>query len=207
MATQNVNCFGYSTLELLVSSAIGVIVLSIVSNLFFTSQSLSSYRTQQLTLEQKVSALLMQIKQDIQRAGYDGTDSTRTFLSGATLPLVTTSDSLAYAYRIDIDSDEAFQNIAYYYDTETSSSNRIKYCEKTSAEPLSFEQATTSGVGGFCYSVFDSNYINVDEFVVSSELIASSAFSSQLHTITLEASLVELSDISVSSSISLLQRN
>ena len=205
MVTAIASSRGFSSIELLVSSVISMIVLSIVSSLFLSSQSQATKRIKQLVLQQSVTGLLMQIKRDIQRAGYDRSNDVRVVLNGSQLPVESTANSLAYAYRIDTGGDEAFQNVGYFYDADSVST--IKICEKTSPEPLTFQQTITSGFSGYCYSVFDSNVIQVDGFQFSSESIQITEFSSQLHSIQINASLIEQSSITISAFSTLLQRN
>ncbi|MCL9783919.1 hypothetical protein M9194_21090 [Vibrio sp. S4M6] len=161
-----------------------------------------------MLLQQKVVALMMQFKQDAQRAGYDGIEGKRITLHGESSIIVSQSSpsSLAYSYRIAPSGEKAFRNIAYRYQSTTKPA-RLKYCEKTSAAPLTFQQAITSGVSGVCYSLFDSNIISVDSFVVSSDKIANTDWVSQYLHVTATVSLIAEPNRSASGAIQLLLRN
>ena len=75
---------GASLIEFMIASVIGVIAIGIIGSLFISSQRTASKRGQELLLLQNMAGTLQQIKEDAQRAGYDGVDTGSLKLSGAT---------------------------------------------------------------------------------------------------------------------------
>lgn len=197
---------GVSLLELMLSAAIGVLILGVIGAVFLSSQKLAMAHRQHLVLQQALSLTMRQIKQDVQRAGYDIEKGSSITLQGQAQPVIWQSDPplLAYVYRDDSDDSEPYRNLVYWLDE---SSHQLKLCEKTSAEPLSVEQAAQSGSGGVCYSMFDSNVVQVELLTVISDTVGSAQAQSTWYSMTVRAALVANSTVSEQESITWLARN
>lgn len=206
MVTPAVRQKGVSLLELMLSAAIGVLILGMIGAVFLSSQKLAMAHRQHLVLQQALSLTMRQIKQDIQRAGYDIEQGKPVTLQGEAQPVVWQAEPplLAYVYRDDSDGSEPYRNLVYWFDE---SSHQLKLCEKTSAEPLSVEQAAQSGSGGVCYSMFDANVVHVELFTVTSDTVGSAQAQSTLLSMTVRAALAANSTVSEQESITWVARN
>ncbi|ELB2784224.1 pilus assembly protein PilW, partial [Vibrio alginolyticus] len=90
---------GSSLIELMISSLIGLIVLSVVGSIFLSLQKTAKEKSLELNLLQSLNITLSVMKEDIQRAGYDGGHGMSLKLSGA-LETITISgaSSIGFVY-------------------------------------------------------------------------------------------------------------
>ena len=65
---------GTSLIELMVASVIGVFAISIIGSVFITGQRIATDKGIELLLLQNLTSTLQVMKEDIQRAGYDGSN-------------------------------------------------------------------------------------------------------------------------------------
>jgi len=74
---------GTSLIELMVASVIGVFAISIIGSVFITGQRIAKDKGIELLLLQNLTSTMQVMKEDIQRAGYDGSNGYSIKLSGA----------------------------------------------------------------------------------------------------------------------------
>ena len=87
MTTQNVSKRyqgGSSLIELMISSLIGLILLGVIGSVFLSLQKTARDKSLELHLLQGINLTFAMMKEDIQRAGYDGSNGYSIKLSGAT---------------------------------------------------------------------------------------------------------------------------
>ena len=63
---------GGSLIELMISSLIGLVLLGVIGSVFISLQKTAREKNLELHLLQGLNVTLMLMKEDIQRAGYDG---------------------------------------------------------------------------------------------------------------------------------------
>lgn len=183
---------GASLIELMISSIIGVMALGIVGSVFIAGQKLASERGKELLLVQNLSSTAQQIKEDVQRAGFDGLGSTSAKLSGASSSIQSQADQLAYAYRVAPSGSSAFRNVVYKREASGSPSvgDALKICEKYSASPLTVASAAASVLGNACYQIFNPKQISISQFQLTTAAVASDSADNKIVTITLAGHLL-----------------
>lgn len=192
---------GASLIELLISSFIGIIAIGIIGSIFINGQRVAKDRGLELLLIQNLTSTLQIIKDDIQRAGYDGISGQSVKLSAATNIIEITSDSLGFIYHKKLSgAEKTYQNIVYKY---SSSDKKLKVCEEQTLITNRKELTTV----GDCNSLFDSKNIKVTNFsVLRTSLITSSATSSIID-IQLDTELVNIPTMKKGLSFRVKQRN
>ena len=156
---------GSSLIELMISSLIGLIVLSVVGSIFLSLQKTAKEKSLELNLLQGLNITLSVMKEDIQRAGYDGGNGSSLKLSGATGTIMLSgASSVGFVYfKEDSVANEDYRNIKY-----EKRDTRFFICEKgvvSQTQILSFD-----GID-FCRSLFDDDIFQVTQFTVSSETV------------------------------------
>jgi len=198
MAIHNVrNCNGFSLIELLVASTIGLISLAVVGSVFITGYSFAATRSLQLMLAQDVNDALKMMKEDIQRAGYVSGGTSSFIISGATktiyLKPVSGGASTCIMYGYDDGVDKHFR-------TYFSENNRLNiYSTKSSV--LNTSNACKKG-----QSILNEKQIKVTKFEVLESVLSSTAASSQYLTINLEVATLD-NAISSAKSVQVKTRN
>jgi len=202
---------GGSLIELMVSCLIGVMAIGIVGTIYLTGQKLAIDRAKVLLLTQNISSVVQQIKEDVQRAGFDGVDPSSLLLSGAlnSVHLHSSSDSLGYTYRAASSGSHAFRSVVYKREAALTSTqgDMLKVCEKHSPLPLTVSAASVSGSGGYCFNLFDPKQISISRFEAESTLISGNSASSQWITLDVAGHLVLDPSIEYQTRIELKQRN
>ncbi|WP_235431370.1 MULTISPECIES: PilW family protein [Vibrio] len=202
---------GASLVELLVASLIGVIVIGTIGSVFISGQKLVAHRGKQLLLTQNLSSTMLQIKEDIQRAGFNGVATSPAMLSGATsnLYIETQPGLVGYVYRVASSGTSAFRNVVFKREESQVSNlgDSLKVCEKHTVEPLSVSSASKSGLGGFCFNVFNPKQISVSDFALHSQTVKGGEAEMAMVTISISAYLVADSGISYQTGITILERN
>jgi len=102
---------GATLIEFMVASMLGLIAIAIIGSVFITGQKVATERGKELLLLQQVTGALQYLKQDIQRAGYDGGHgNSLTLLDSDDIVFVSADQStLAYAYLDDTGGNETDQ--------------------------------------------------------------------------------------------------
>jgi len=202
---------GAGLVELLVASLVGMIAIGIIGSVFISGQKLATQRGKQLLLAQNLSSTMLQIKEDIQRAGFNGVATSAAMLSGATSNLYIEPEPglVGYVYRVASSGTSAFRNVVFKREESQvlSLGDSLKLCEKYTAQPLSVSSASVSGPGGFCFNVFNPKQISVSDFTLHSQTVQGGEANMAMVNITIRAHLVADSEISYQTDITTLQRN
>ncbi|MGF1761083.1 prepilin-type N-terminal cleavage/methylation domain-containing protein [Photobacterium sagamiensis] len=198
MVIHNVrNCNGFSLIELLVASAIGLLSLAVVGSVFITGYSFAAQRSLQLMLAQDANDVLRMLKEDVLRAGYVSGASSTFVLSGATKTIYLNSPSAGnptcIAYGYDDGTDQHYRS--YYLDGQTL---RV-WSTKSSV-------LTTTGACAGGQSTLNEKQIKVTKFEVLESVLSSAAASSQYLTINLEVATLD-DAISSAKSVQVKTRN
>ncbi|CDT81224.1 Putative Tfp pilus assembly protein PilW [Vibrio coralliirubri] len=200
---------GSTLVEMMVASAIGVIVIGTIGSVFVTNQRLSSEKSLELLLSQNLFATSQMMKEEIWRAGYDADSGQSVKLSGAANTIYTFQSSahesyVGFAY-LQNSASSAYRNIVYQF-----KENKLNYCQGESTKLLAINEKPFSNVSGevtmTCQSLFFERQIQVDDFSLSIGELTNSYATSQKVDMVLEASLVN-ADVSQRVVTSVVQRN
>ncbi|WP_454442105.1 PilW family protein [Vibrio bathopelagicus] len=191
---------GTSLIELMVASVIGVFAISIIGSVFITGQRIAKDKGIELLLLQNLTSTMQVMKEDIQRAGYDGSNGYSIKLSGASNTIqVSGGVAVGFVYFRQGSSDNKdHRNIVYRKD-----GTRLQICEKgtlVSDDLLSFNEVTG------CYSLFDDSLIEVNALNITSQILEQNSIKSTLTNISITAS-IPTAGVSKSVSVSIKQRN
>ncbi|CDU01997.1 Putative Tfp pilus assembly protein PilW [Vibrio coralliirubri] len=191
---------GTSLIELMVASVIGIFAISIIGSVFITGQRIAKDKGIELLLLQNLTSTMQVMKEDIQRAGYDGSNGYSIKLSGATDTIqVSGGVAVGFVYfREGSSSDKDHRHIVY-----RKNGTRLQICEKgtlVSEDLLSFNEVTG------CYSLFDDSLIEVDAFSVDAHLLEQNSIKTTLTDISITAS-IPTAGVSKSVLVSVKQRN
>ncbi|CDU07330.1 Putative Tfp pilus assembly protein PilW [Vibrio coralliirubri] len=191
---------GTSLIELMVASVIGIFAISIIGSVFITGQRIAKDKGIELLLLQNLTSTMQVMKEDIQRAGYDGSNGYSIKLSGATDTIqVSGGVAVGFVYfREGSSASKDHRHIVY-----RKSGTRLQICEKgtlAGEDLLSFNEVTG------CYSLFDDSLIEVDAFSVDAHLLEQNSIKTTLTDINITAS-IPTAGVSKSVSVSVKQRN
>ncbi|KAB0304428.1 pilus assembly protein PilW [Vibrio fortis] len=191
---------GTSLVELIVASVIGIFAISIIGSVFITGQRIAKDKGIELLLLQNLTSTMQVMKEDIQRAGYDGSNGYSFKLSGASNTIqVSGGVAVGFVYFREGSSDnKSHRNIVYQ-----KNGTKLQICEKgtTVSEAIpSFEHVTG------CYSLFDDTIMVVDEFNITSRVLEQNSIKSTLTDISITAS-IPTAAVTKSVSVSIKQRN
>ena len=191
---------GTSLVELMVASVIGIFAISIIGSVFITGQRIAKDKGIELLLLQNLTSTMQVMKEDIQRAGYDGSNGYSIKLSGASNTIqVSGGVAVGFVYFREGSSDNKnHRNIVYQ-----KNGTKLQICEKgtTVSEAIpTFEQVTG------CYSLFDDTIMDVDEFNITSRVLEQNSIKSTLTDISITAS-IPTAAVTKSVSVSIKQRN
>lgn len=191
---------GTSLVELMVASVIGIFAISIIGSVFITGQRIAKDKGIELLLLQNLTSTMQVMKEDIQRAGYDGSNGYSMKLSGASNTIqVSGGVAVGFVYFREGSSDNKnHRNIVYQ-----KNGTKLQICEKgtTVSEAIpTFEQVTG------CYSLFDDTIMDVDEFNITSRVLEQNSIKSTLTDISITASIPTVA-VTKSVSVSIKQRN
>lgn len=197
---------GFSLIELLIASSIGLIAIGVVGSVFLSGYKSASQRSLELLLQQDVNDALSLIKQDILRAGYQSGASSSYIVSGAT-DIVTLSklgpgeQCISYAYY-----DGSVQYLRSFYSKDGIDSERNGvsglYLYSTTNPDRDSDNFCNGGE-----SILDKNVIEVKEFSIAEQSLSSASATSKLLTIKLVAHLRANPSISTAKSIQIKTRN
>ncbi|MGP8306430.1 PilW family protein [Vibrio sp. YIC-376] len=203
MITQNVRKRfqqGSSLIELMISSLIGLILLGVIGSVFLSLQKTAREKSLELHLLQALNLTFSVVKEDIQRAGYDGGNGHSLKLSGATDTItISGGSSIGFVYFKEGSIDnENYRNIKY-----EKRDTRLVMCEQGK---VSQTQILTFNAVGSCYSLFDQDIFQVTQFTVSSGTVTNGKNTSALTDIQLGLQTVDGSFSKVET-VSIKQRN
>ena len=191
---------GTSLIELMVASVIGIFAISIIGSVFITGQRIAKDKGIELLLLQNLTSTMQVMKEDIQRAGYDGSNGYSIKLSGATGTIqVSGGVAVGFVYfREGSSASKDHRHIVY-----RKNGTRLQICEKgtlVGEDLLSFNEVTG------CYSLFDDSLIEVDAFSVDAHLLEQNSIKTTLTDINITAS-IPTAGVTKSVSVSVKQRN
>ncbi|MGY5784568.1 PilW family protein [Vibrio chemaguriensis] len=200
---------GGSLIEFMIASLLGLITLGIVGNIFISGKKTAAERGKELLLLQNMTSVVQQMKEDMQRAGFNGVSASSVTLSGASYAVYTQAspDMLGFIYRTMFSGISTYRSTVYRYQPASSGANMLKICEKYQSSPLTPESAAASGPGGVCFNLFDENQITVDHFTVSTIHTMSNSTSSAFTVISMGASLLHDPNVSHTMVVKAQQRN
>lgn len=211
LTVRNCRQRGASLVELLIASIMGVMAIGVIGSVFISGQKLATERGKQLLLAQNLSSTVQQIKEDIHRAGFNGVAPASAVLSGATSPLHIENEPglLGYVYRIASTGSDSFRNIVYKREESEISElgDSLKLCEKHTSEPLSISSASSSGLGGYCFNLFNPKQISVTGFSLNKEVIKGGEAEKLMVNISIHAHLVTDTEITYQANVTTLLRN
>ena len=191
---------GTSLVELMVASVIGIFAISIIGSVFITGQRIAKDKGIELLLLQNLTSTMQVMKEDIQRAGYDGSNGYSIKLSGASNTIqVSGGVAVGFVYFREGSSDNKnHRNIVYQ-----KNGTKLQIFEKGTTVSEAFP--TFEEVTG-CYSLFDDTIMVVDEFNITSRVLEQNSIKSTLTDISITAS-IPTAAVTKSVSVSIKQRN
>ncbi len=182
---------GATLVELLVASLLSLLVIGVIGSMFISSQNSALSLSRQLMLSQNLSSAMAQLKEDAERAGYNGQIAYSLKLSAASDILTVSSGALGFVYRQPEPTSDPLFHVVYRLEALSSTHNSLKICEKSSAQLLTMVSAAASGSGGYCYALFDPNLINITSFSVTSGSLVGENAKRQSVELSLNAALIE----------------
>ncbi|NAX18375.1 MULTISPECIES: PilW family protein [unclassified Vibrio] len=191
---------GATLIEFMVASMLGLIAIAIIGSVFITGQKVATERGKELL--QQVTGALQYLKQDIQRAGYDGGHgNSLTLLDSDDIVFVSADQStLAYAYLDDTGATKQIRNVGFVM-----TSGALGVCDRPTSV-ISGAKTVSQATAG-CSAIFDTNQINVTHFQAQRASLAANGVSSAYMTISMAAELVGDSHVSTSFGVAIKQRN
>ncbi|EGQ7693800.1 pilus assembly protein PilW [Vibrio vulnificus] len=194
MALKSVKQVGSSLVEFMIAALLGGMALTIVGSVFISNQKSAAQRSQEIMLLQQMSIVMQQMKEDIQRAGFDGIATNSMMLSGSTTVLYLQSNAIGYVYR-----KTSSQTSSTLYRIND---DMLEYCQHDSALPITVVSAATG-----CADLFDPKQIKVTRFSIDRNLLTGASVESAFVTISLDAQLNKNSSVSHALSLKVQQRN
>ncbi|MGF1688813.1 prepilin-type N-terminal cleavage/methylation domain-containing protein [Photobacterium japonica] len=176
---------GFSLIELLVASSVGLIVLATVGSVFVSGQKFASDRAKQLMLAQDMNDAIRFIKTDVQRAGYNADNTGSLVLSGALSTISANAGSLSYVYE---DENSKWRIVKFRQNPNNLQSLQMCVDTVSKGVPAMPIDASCSD-SGVVEQLLDLSHINVTGFTVTPTVLATPSATSTLLTITLSASL------------------
>ncbi|HIF9326924.1 prepilin-type N-terminal cleavage/methylation domain-containing protein [Photobacterium damselae subsp. damselae] len=189
---------GFSLIELLIASSVGIIAIGVVGSVFLSGYQAANKRSLELLLQQDVNDAFRLIKEDVLRAGYVLSGASSLKLSGASNVVYVNSDNncLAYAYH---SPDGRRYNEVMYNEQDRKLVYRSIDDEITALNACSLSRERS-------YSLIYDKQITVNQFDIENTPISSASATSQLLTIKLAAK-IKSSAVSTTKSIQIKTRN
>jgi len=209
MVTRNVSNrrrnFGSSLVEFMVAAMLGGFALVMVGGIYISVQKSAAEKSKQLLLMQNINSALQQLKEDVQRAGFNGDLANSAKYSDVVdvVHIDSTATLFGYVYKVVSATSYEYRHVVYRYDN---SSAKLSLCEKNHSEIITFSVASTSGVMGNCFSIFDPHQIAVNDFTLNKYALINSVESAFIQ-IRLSASLVDKPSVAHQVEVNIKQRN
>lgn len=194
MALNSAKQQGNTLIEFMIAALLGIIALGIVGAVFLSNQKAAAQRSKEIMLLQQMSSVMQQMKEDIQRAGFDGIDSNSMMLSGSSNVFYQQPNKIGYVYR---NTASAASNTVYQLNN-----HMLEYCQKDSTSPLSVVSAASA-----CFDLFDPKQIKVTQFDIGRTVLLGSSIESAFISISMAAELTNDPTISHVISLQVQQRN
>ncbi|HFG1935664.1 TPA: PilW family protein [Vibrio cholerae] len=194
MALKSANQQGNTLIEFMIAALVGAMALAIVGTVFLSNQKAAAQRSKEIMLLQQMSSVMQQMKEDIQRAGFDGIATNSMMLSGSANILHQQANMIGYVYRKNAGNTS---NTVYQINN-----NMLEYCQKDSASP----QTVISAASG-CFDLFDPSQIEVTQFGIAQSQLFGASVESAFISISMMAKLKNDPSISHAMSLQVQQRN
>ncbi|HGF7191663.1 TPA: pilus assembly protein PilW [Vibrio cholerae] len=194
MALKSVKQRGNSLIEFMVAALVGAMALAIIGAVFLSNQKAAAQRSKEIMLLQQMSSVMQQMKEDIQRAGFDGIATNSMMLSGSANILYQQANKIGYVYRKTASESS---NTVYQLNN-----NMLEYCQKDSASPQTVVSAATG-----CFDLFDPKQIKVTQFGIAQSQLFGASVESAFISISMAAELKNDPSISHAMSLQVQQRN
>lgn len=194
MALKSVKQRGNSLIEFMVAALVGAMALAIIGAVFLSNQKAAAQRSKEIMLLQQMSSVMQQMKEDIQRAGFDGIATNSMMLSGSANILYQQANMIGYVYRKNAGNTS---NTVYQLNN-----NMLEYCQKDSASPQTVVSAATG-----CFDLFDPKQIKVTKFGIAQSQLFGASVESAFISISMAAELKNDPSISHAMSLQVQQRN
>ncbi|WP_434358979.1 prepilin-type N-terminal cleavage/methylation domain-containing protein [Parasalinivibrio latis] len=169
---------GFTLIEMMVSSAVGILVLMTVSTVYLKGQDLAFGRAHQLAITQDAFDALRMIKEEIQRAGYSPSGSSLRLLGSSNIVEIN-SDGNCVALVYQSPGSSEFQHSAFYLNP---TQEKLVYRSKKEPSVLAFS-TLCDGTGG--EQLLDLNLYKVKDFTVSAASLVGPSAQSGFYTIQL----------------------
>lgn len=194
MALKSVKQLGSSLVEFMIAALLGGMALTIVGSVFLSNQKSAAQRSKEIMLLQQMNSVMQQMKEDIQRAGFDGIATNSMMLSGSTTVLYQQSNAIGYVYR---KTSSQTSNTIYRLN-----SGMLEYCQNDSSLPITVVSAAKG-----CFDLFDPKQIKVTQFDINKKVLLGDSAESAFVTISMKAQLKKDSSVSHAMSLQVQQRN
>ncbi len=204
---------GFTLVELMVASMLSLLVIALIGSIFISTQRSALSLSRELMLSQNLSSAMLQLKEDIERAGYNSDAGFSLRLSGADDIIHVQSSALGYVYYQPSSTSEPFFHVVYRLEALPNSQHsltpqsNLKVCEKSSAQILTMVSAALSQVGSYCYAVFDPELMNITQFTLTNHNIAGSSLRRQFIQVSVSAHLLKWPEVTQNLSLTLHSGN
>jgi type IV pilus assembly protein PilW len=150
------------------------------------------------------------LRNDIQRAGFDGIDGNSVKISGASNTIYTLDAPgmglIAYAYNVGASGATAlYKNVVYEQRVDTPES--LFVCEKKQTTIWSVADVIALSGTGSCNTLFDKKAIHVNQFTLAAATVKNTDAETAMVTVTLGTELKDATDIRTEQSFTVKQRN
>ncbi|UKA01322.1 PilW family protein [Photobacterium damselae] len=186
---------GFSLIELLIASSVGIIAIGVVGSVFLSGYQAANKRSLELLLQQDVNDAFRLIKEDVLRAGYVSSGASSLKLSGASNIVYVSAAKSCIAYGYDSVDGRIFNEVMH---------DGVKLLYKS--RPLSYLSVSNACKSSGTNSLVYQKQIEVLEFNIQHKVISSATTNSQLLTIKLAAN-IKSSAVSTTKSIQIKTRN
>ncbi|WP_256383179.1 PilW family protein [Photobacterium toruni] len=188
---------GFSLIELLIASSVGLIAIGIVGSVFLSGYQAANKRSLELLLQQDVNDAFRLIKEDVLRAGYVSGGTSSLKLSGASNVVYVSSAINCLAYVYDAPDGRKYNEVMY-------NSNKFKLVYRSSDDVKTIDTVCNLTNAN---SLIYEKQITVNQFDIVNTPISSASSTSQLIKITLAAHLKNDDSVSTAKSIQIKARN
>ena len=186
---------GFSLIELLIASSVGLIAIGVVGSVFLSGYQAANKRSLELLLQQDVNDAFRLIKEDVLRAGYVSSGASSLKLSGASNVVYVNPENNCLSYAYDSPDGRRYNELMY-------KDKKLVYRVSSAIKTI-----TTACNPTDAYSLIYDKQISVNQFDIENKPISSASATSQLIKITLAAHLKNDDSVSTAKSIQIKTRN
>jgi type IV pilus assembly protein PilW len=195
-------------IEALVSMVLSSLIILTISMLMSFELHTASHFIQRMQLQRELASAIQLMQNDLRRAGAnragDGSIALRQMKQ---LIAVTQAPTrIGYAYRVAKSGASQYRQVVYQL-VHQSGHALLQLCETYTAQPLTLTEAGRSSLGSPCFSMFDSQQIQVASFQVIYRSLGSAVSQSGWVSVHLAIFWVHDPTIRASMHFSVMQRN